>query len=168
MSQLTVHSPRVEHIALADAHDSALKGCEPLFVPTEQVFTDDRGWSIMNQLQGVLDPGGQINFSCQYPKVVKAWHRHQFQTDFWLCLLGHIKAGVYRETDGRAWSIVLGEKRPGVLIIPPLLWHGAATLGDRSADLLYYVTRIFDPGNPDEQRRPFDSIDGFDWGAQHR
>ena len=79
-----------------------------------------------------------------------------------------IQSCLVRETDGRAWSIVLSEKRPGVLIVPPLLWHGAATLGDRSAGLLYYVTRTFDLKNPDEQRRPFDSIEGFDWGAQHR
>jgi dTDP-4-dehydrorhamnose 3,5-epimerase len=139
---------------------------EPAFVP-QSFFTDDRGWSLMNQLQGVMSPEGQVNFSVQYPGVVKAWHRHHKQTDFWLCLTGHIKAGVHREEDGRSWCLVTGEKRPGILIIPPPLWHGAATVGDSQAGLLYYVTHAYDARNPDEDRRAFDGVPGFPWGVRH-
>ena len=62
------------------------------------------------------------------------------QTDFWLVLMGHIKVGIHRD-DGRTWRTVIGEKRPGILIIPPPLWHGAATVGHEPAGLLYYVTQ---------------------------
>lgn len=121
----------------------------------------------MNQLQGVLSDQGQVNFSVQYPGVIKAWHRHQKQTDFWLCLQGHIKADVYDESGGTAWQLVIGEKNPGVLIIPPPLWHGAATVGPVSAGLLYYVTHGYDPDRPDEDRRAYDSVEGFPWRVQH-
>lgn len=167
MAGLKMETPRRFDGAVADAFESASTACEPIFVPFAY-FTDDRGWSIMNQLQGVMGPSGQVNYSVQYPGVVKAWHRHQMQADFWLCLHGHVRVGVYREADKRAWSAVIGEKRPGVVVIPPPLWHGAATVGDQWAGLLYYVTRSYDPADPDEQRQPFDGVEGFDWQVQHR
>lgn len=139
----------------------------PLFVPAQH-FADDRGWSLMNQLQGVMTPEGQVNFSVQYPGVIKAWHRHAKQTDFWICLLGHIKVGVYDRDTGNAWSIVIGEKRPGVVVIPPPLWHGAATVGDTQAGLLYYVTHAYDPAAPDEERANHDAFPGFPWQLEHK
>ena len=151
---------------LPAVHEHAKAHNEPVFVPA-QLFTDDRGWSMMNQMQGVMGPQGQINFSVQYPGVVKAWHRHALQTDFWICLQGHIKVGVYRETDNVAWLMVIGEKRPGVMVIPPPLWHGAATCGDTPAGLLYYVTHAYNAAKPDEDRRAHDSVAGFPWHVRH-
>ncbi len=144
----------------------ALAEHEPVFVPSKH-FADDRGWSLMNQLQGVLSPKGQVNFSTQYPGVIKAWHRHKKQTDFWLVLRGHLKVGVHRQTDGAAWACVTGEKRPGTVIIPPTLWHGAATVGPESAGLLYFVSEAYDPANPDEERMDHDGFAGFPWEVQH-
>jgi dTDP-4-dehydrorhamnose 3,5-epimerase len=159
-------APRVVQATIAEAHAAARDGAEPVFVPAA-VHADDRGWSIMNQLQGVMTPEGQVNYSVQYPGVIKAWHRHAKQTDFWICLNGHIKAGIYREDDGASWLAVVGEKKPGVLIIPPPLWHGAATVGHEPAGLLYYVTHAYNPAEPDEDRRPHDSVEGFPWGVRH-
>eukprot|EP01026_Neomeris_dumetosa_P001629 TRINITY_DN104074_c0_g1_i1.p2 TRINITY_DN104074_c0_g1~~TRINITY_DN104074_c0_g1_i1.p2 ORF type:complete len:188 (-),score=25.02 TRINITY_DN104074_c0_g1_i1:94-657(-) len=137
--------------SLAEAYRHAHEVGEPRFVPTS-VHADDRGWSLMNQMLGVLDPAGQVNYSVQYPGVIKAWHRHEIQTDFWLCVMGNLKVGVHRETDGQSWLAVVGEKRPGVVVIPPPLWHGAATVGPTSAGLLYYVTKAYDPAAPDEEQ----------------
>lgn len=149
------------------AHEQAADQSIPMFVPASH-YADDRGWSLMNQLQGVMSPQGQVNFSVQYPGVVKAWHRHTRQTDFWIGLTGHIKVGVYDQSSERAWSIVIGEKRPGVVVIPPPLWHGAATVGDSPAGLLYYVTHAYDPANPDEERTSPDAFPGFPWQVEHR
>jgi dTDP-4-dehydrorhamnose 3,5-epimerase len=161
-----LQSPRVFAGTWPEAHDAAIKNNEPVFVPVGH-YADDRGWSLMNMLQGVLGPTGQVNFSMQYPGVIKAWHRHDKQTDFWCCLMGHLKVGVYREADGAAWMTITGEKKPGVLIIPPPLWHGAACVSSEPAGLLYYVTHAYDPAKPDEHRRPFDSVEGFPWGTRH-
>jgi dTDP-4-dehydrorhamnose 3,5-epimerase len=159
-------APRTMQAPLAEAHAAALQQKEPIFVPAS-LYTDDRGWSLMNQMQGVMSPQGQINYSVQYPGVIKAWHRHAKQTDFWICLNGHIKVGVAREEDNTRWLLVIGEKRPGVMIIPPPLWHGAATVGDAPAGLFYYVTHAYDAKQPDEQRRAHDSIAGFPWHVRH-
>jgi len=148
------------------AEQAAREACAPLFVPVT-AYTDDRGWSLMNLLPGAMSDRGQMNYSVQYPGVVKAWHRHDHQTDFWCCLSGHLKAGVFRTSDGQAWMQIMGEKRPGVLVIPTPLWHGAACVGPDSAGLLYYVTRRYDPVQPDEHRRPWDSLEGFPWATMH-
>lgn len=157
--------PQIE-ADVASAYRRALAESEPVAVPI-RVYADDRGWSLMNQLQGVMSGDGQINYSVTYPGVIKAWHRHALQTDFWLCLTGHLKAGIHRD-DGRTWRTVIGDRRPAVLIIPPTLWHGAATVGHEPAGLLYYVTRAYNVQQPDEERREFDSITGFTWSVEHK
>ena len=165
IATLDVRKP--QHAPTASAgFELALAAGEPVFVPAAY-FADDRGYSLMNQLQGVLSDQGQINFSTQHPGVIKAWHRHRKQTDFWMCLHGHLKVGVFDEDLGVAWLLVIGEKNPGTVIIPPPLWHGAATVGPEPAGLLYYVTHAYDPKAPDEDRRPHDSVEGFPWDVRH-
>ncbi len=154
------------HGSFSEAAERAADQLEPVFVPVH-VHADDRGWSLMNLMTGVLREQGQVNFSVQYPGAIKAWHRHRLQTDYWTCVTGQLKAGVFREDDGRAWVQVMGEHKPGVLIIPPPLWHGATAVGPTSAGLLYYVTHAYNPEAPDEQRRSHSSIDGFPWGVRH-
>jgi len=149
-----------------EGYEYALDTSSPVFVPAAY-FTDDRGYSLMNQLQGVMSDRGQVNFSTQHPGVIKAWHRHHKQTDFWMCLHGHLKVGVYDEDASAAWMLVIGERNPGTLIIPPPLWHGAATVGAQPAGLLYYVTHSYNAEEPDEDRRPHDSVEGFPWETRH-
>ncbi|MCK4872268.1 MAG: hypothetical protein KAS72_06050 [Phycisphaerales bacterium] len=150
----------------AAAHREALDANEPRLVPASH-YTDDRGWSLMNLMTGVLSPEGQINFSIQYPGAIKAWHRHRIQTDFWCVLTGHLVVGVVRDEDGVCWKLTLGEKRPGIAIIPPTLWHGATVAGPTSAGLLYFVTHAYDPANPDEERCPYDRFPDFSWDIAH-
>ena len=164
---MQIQSPPRCDRPLHEAFEIAVDQRTPQFVPTAH-FTDDRGWSLMNQMQGVLSPEGQINFSMQYPGVIKAWHRHALQTDFWMCLVGHLKVGIYDQDADRAWSIVIGEKRPGTVIIPPPLWHGAATVGHTPAGLLYFVTHQYDPDKPDEERAAHDAFPGFPWQVEHK
>ena len=153
--------------SLKESFELAQSSNIPQFVPTSH-FTDDRGWSLMNQMQGVMSDQGQVNFSVQYPGVIKAWHRHSLQTDFWMGLWGHLKVGVYDQETQTAWSIVIGEKRPGTVIIPPPLWHGAATVGNIPAGLLYYVTHSYNPAQPDEERTTPDAFPGFPWQVEHK
>lgn len=150
-----------------EAHELSKAEVEPVFVPIKP-FADDRGWSLMNLLAGAMTDQGQINFSVQYPGAVKAWHRHDRQSDFWVCLTGHLKVGLHRESDGVTWLQILGEKHPGVLFIPPPLWHGATVVGPTSAGLLYYVTAMFNPEQPDEHRMPWDAVEGFPWGIRNQ
>ncbi|MFG0329792.1 MAG: hypothetical protein ACF8PN_07845 [Phycisphaerales bacterium] len=159
--------PRIMRSSVAEASAHAHAEREPVFVPADS-YVDDRGWSVLNLLQGVLRPEGQVNYTALFPGVIKAWHRHQKQADFWIAGCGHIRAGIHREDDDQTWTIIFGEKNPGTLIIPPPLWHGAATVGPTTATLLYYVTQSYDPNHPDEERRPYDALPDFPWTTQHR
>lgn len=152
--------------SLAVAARIAKEREEPILFPVA-VFADDRGWSMVNQFQSVLSPAGQVNYSVQYPGVIKAWHRHQKQTDFWLCIRGMIKVGIHRDCDNRAWMAIVGEMSSAVIVIPPMLWHGVATIGPDPAGLLYYVTEAYNPDAPDEERRAWDVTD-FPWQQVHR
>ena len=163
---MDIRTPRTFTGPWTEAHELAKAELEPVFVPVTP-YADDRGWSLMNLFCGVMSDQGQINFSTQYPGVIKAWHRHDLQTDFWNCLTGHLKVGVHRESDSVSWLHIIGEQRPGVLIIPPPLWHGAACVGPTSAGLLYYVTHAYDPANPDEHRKPFDWLAEFPWEVRN-
>ncbi len=152
--------------SFADAWAEARAANEPRLVEI-RAFADDRGWSYMNLMTGVLD-GGQVNVSVQHPGVVKAWHRHVKQTDFWCGLAGHLKVGVWRDSDNASWQAVIGDRRPAVVVIPPTLWHGAATVGPDPATLLYYVSEVYVPSQPDEERCAFDALPGFTWAVEHR
>lgn len=160
------------NLSMPEALAEARATREPRLVP-QPVYADDRGFSFMNQFVGVLGPasggdGGQVNYSVQYPGVIKAWHRHAKQTDFWLCLTGHLKVGVFDQDSGRAWQAVIGDRRPAAAIIPPPLWHGAATVGPSPAGLLYYVTHAFNASAPDEERAAHDAFVGFPWHVEHK
>ena len=142
----------------------------PVFVPWD-TYLDDRGWSLMNLFQGGVLAGGQINYSHIYPGTVKAWHAHDYQMDFWVCLHGHIKVGVWDEEVDQLWHKYVGDRAPAVIIIPPGLWHGLTVIGPEPAGLLYYVDREYNPENPDERRMELHSPHGPPaqfWDVQHR
>lgn len=147
---------------ISDALQAAIAQRTPLLVHIAP-FTDDRGWSFMNLFQRVMTPEGQVNLSVQYPGVIKAWHRHEHQTDLWLCTSGHVRLGVYDQDAPRAWHTVMGERAPYIAVIPAGLWHGASTVGPALATILYYVTRAYQPSQPDEERMPHDAVMGFEW-----
>ena len=160
---LSVKRPAVCSDPPAVAYARALELQEPVFLPAAY-FCDDRGWSVMNQMQGVMSAEGQINYSVQHPGVIKAWHRHA--PDRFL----DVSAGTSRSactTGQTSPGCRCSARSPGVLIIPPPLWHGAATIGAEPAGLLYYVTKAYNPKSPDEERRAHDSVPGFPWGTRH-
>jgi dTDP-4-dehydrorhamnose 3,5-epimerase-like enzyme len=120
-----------------------------------QPFADHRGRSFMGLMAGVLD-GGQINYSVQHPTVIKAWHRHALQTDYWCVVHGIMRVGVMEHAGPRRWLTDVGESSPVIVVIPATLWHGVQTMSSTDAGLLYYVDQIYNTKNPDEDRRPHD------------
>lgn len=141
-----------QDIPLTIAFEQCLETHTPAMYPLTH-YVDERGFSLMQLYRGVLH-GGQINYSIQYPGIVKAWHKHIKQTDFWCVLHGMLKVGIMSDDGKQKWLANVGEHKPGIIIIPPGLWHGAKTLGNTNAGLLYYVTEEYNQYNPDEQRQP--------------
>ncbi len=62
-------------------------------------WLDDRGFSYMDIFSGT-SMEGQVNYSVVNPGVIKAWHRHKHQTDYWMIVSGDAKIGLYDQDKG--------------------------------------------------------------------
>ena len=138
-----------------------------------KVYPDDRG--MFTELVKVTDafidphPFAQISHTVTFPGVIKAFHWHSLQIDYWYCIVGSIRVALadLREdsgTTGEQATIILGEWNRQVLRIPPLVAHGYQVLGPTPAQLIYYTTQPYNPQQPDEERIPWDDpLIGYDW-----
>ncbi|HAI38861.1 MAG TPA: hypothetical protein DCM40_12440, partial [Maribacter sp.] len=98
---------------------------------------DDRAQRYLDVFED-LGPG-QINVSyVNSTKHVVAWHKHNIQTDYWVCVKGSFKVGLATETDGAQFEY-LSDRNPRVLKIPPGIYHGYKALEPGSI-LMYYLT----------------------------
>ncbi len=119
-------------------------------------------------------PFAQISHTVTFPGVIKAFHWHNHQTDYWYCVAGSIRVGLVdlradSPTAGQTMSFILGEWGRQVIKIPPGVAHGYQVLGHQPAQLIYYTTRPYDPQHPDEERIAWDDPSlGFDWTIKNR
>ena len=98
----------------------------------------------------------QVNLSYSYPGIVRAWHRHlRGQVDYFLVLKGAMKICAYDDETRKMVEIVASEKKPSIVRIPGKYWHGTKTVSSEPSLTVYFVTRLYDYGNPDEHRRPW-------------
>jgi dTDP-4-dehydrorhamnose 3,5-epimerase len=96
----------------------------------------------------------QANFSITFPGIIRAWHRHvRGQVDYFICLKGAIKIGVYDDKTSELNEITSNGQVLQIVRVPGFYWHGFKNVGDEQAMLLYFTTRLYDASNPDEERR---------------
>lgn len=127
---------------------------------------DDRGFfvELLRKDWKELSEGDvfvQSNMSMSYPGIIRAWHRHaRGQVDYFIVLRGALKVGIYddrenSETRGQLDEVVLSSEKLQILRVPGYYWHGSKTVSSERSLLLYFVTRLYDYENPDEERRPW-------------
>jgi dTDP-4-dehydrorhamnose 3,5-epimerase len=103
------------------------------------------------------DTIAQANFSFTYPDVIRAWHRHlRGQVDYFLALKGLIKICAFDDKTNEVDEIISSGMDMQVVRMPGHYWHGFKALGNEPAMLLYFTTNLYDPSNPDEERRAWD------------
>jgi len=101
----------------------------------------------------------QANLSYSYPGMIRAWHRHsRGQVDYFIVLRGALKICAYDDgveslTRGQMTETIASEERLQVVRVPGFYWHGTKSLGDIPALAVYCVNRLYNPQNPDEERR---------------
>jgi len=140
------------------------------------VNLDDRGWltEVLRFDDDFFKEIKQSNYTETYPGVIKAFHWHKKQWDFWFVVSGSAQVVLYdlREnssTKGETNVFYLGDQNRSIVAIPPGVVHGYRVLGDKTLGLVYYTTEGYDPNNPDEQRIAFnDPKIGFDWKTKNR
>jgi dTDP-4-dehydrorhamnose 3,5-epimerase len=121
---------------------------------------DERGYfaEIMRKdLKEVFDEDiVQANHSFTYPNIVRAWHRHKRgQKDYFLVLRGVAKICAYDEVTHELDEIVSNGEELQIVRIPGNYWHGFKALGNEPVYLIYFVNKLYDYNNPDEERRPW-------------
>lgn len=110
---------------------------------------------------------GQWSHTQSFTGVIKAWHVHHRQTDWWYVAIGSIRVALYDSrtgspTSGQTMEILMGEPYGArVLRIPPGVAHGYKVL-EGPAHLFYLTSQVYDP--QDEGRLPHDDpAIGYDW-----
>lgn len=122
-------------------------------------FSDERGFFteiFRNDWKNLLgeDEIVQANFSITYPGIIRAWHRHvRGQTDYFIVAKGVVKICAFDESTREIDEIVSTGENIQVVRIPGNYWHGFKVMGNKTAWLLYFTTRLYDYQNPDEERR---------------
>jgi dTDP-4-dehydrorhamnose 3,5-epimerase len=107
------------------------------------------------------------------PGRIKGWGMHKVQSDRYLTLSGRLRVVLY---DGRVHSptyeryaeFQFTDETPGLLLIPPGVWHADQNTGDEDAVLVNFPTRAYDPDRPDKYR--IDVAGGqipFDWSLKN-
>jgi len=131
---------------------------------------DERGYfeEIIRVTDDIFKEGfGQWSHSFMVAGVVKAWHVHKTQIDWWFCVSGQIKAALfdtrkesstYRELN----EFTLGDTPNNIVVkIPPGVAHGMKVI-EGPCHFVYLTSGIYN--SEEEGRIPFDDRDiGYDW-----
>jgi dTDP-4-dehydrorhamnose 3,5-epimerase len=110
---------------------------------------------------------GQWSVSMMYPGVIKAWHIHKIQTDWWYIARGVIKVALHdlrdgSPTRGTTMEHLMGDDLPATVVrIPPGVAHGCRCLNG-PATLFYITSHIYNPSDEGRIRHDDPSI-GYDW-----
>ena len=142
------------------------------------VWPDDRGYflEVARIGQGLVTDfpfaSTQVSTALNYPGIIKAFHYHKFQTDYWVPAAGLLQVALVdlrrgSRTYGVKNTLYVGTLRPWQLLIPPGVAHGYKVIGEQPSVLVYVTDRIYDP--KDEGRIPYnDTAIAYDWELQHK
>ena len=110
---------------------------------------------------------GQWSHSLMYTGVIKAWHVHEKQVDWWYAANGVVKVALHDTRPNSAtyrhtMEFLLGDNQSArVVRIPPGVAHGCKCISG-PANLFYVTSQTYNP--VDEGRIPHDDMTiGYDW-----
>jgi dTDP-4-dehydrorhamnose 3,5-epimerase len=147
---------------------------EGVAVKELNLIPDERGFllEVLRSDDPLFQRFGQAYITAAYPGVVKAWHYHTKQTDHFCVVKGMAKVVLYdaREgspTHGEVNEFCIGEQRPRLVVIPPLVYHGYKNIGTELVLLLNLPTEVYNYAEPDEHRAPpHGGGVPYDWGRR--
>ncbi|MBC7224604.1 MAG: dTDP-4-dehydrorhamnose 3,5-epimerase family protein [Anaerolineae bacterium] len=139
-----------------------------------RLIPDERGF-LMEMLRSdweEFQKFGQVYVTAVYPGVVKGWHYHKIQTDYFICIAGMAKVVLYdaREdspTYGEINEFFMGTQNPMLLVIPPGVMHGFKGISQEMTLIVNVPTELYNYDEPDEYRLPAhtDQIP-YDWARK--
>ena len=104
----------------------------------------------------------QVHVTTTLAGRIRAWGLHQVSTDRLFVVSGLVRIVVYdgREsspTAGRINEFTVSERNPGLLVIPPNLYHGWKNIGRSEAVIINMPDRMYNYEAPDALDLPWDS-----------
>jgi dTDP-4-dehydrorhamnose 3,5-epimerase len=138
-----------------------------------RLLPDERGY-LMEMLRAddeIFQKFGQVYLSVAYPGVVKGWHYHKIQTDYFVIVRGMMKVVLYdgrpdSQTRGEINEFFMGELNSLLVVIPPGVLHGMKAVGGEPGYLVNCPTEPYAYDEPDEYRvDPHDNDIPYDWAA---
>ncbi len=142
------------------------------------LWPDDRGYflEVARLGQGLAahfpPESTQVSAAVNYPGIIKAFHYHRHQTDYWVPMAGMFQVALVdlrqgSPTHGLRNTLYVGSLRPWQLVIPPGVGHGYKVIGNDPSVLVYVTDRHYNPA--DEGRVPYnDPGINYDWELQHK
>ena len=167
--------PGIGKIILSPTSPDLISGVE---ISPFALWPDDRGYflEVARLGQGLVAEfpaaSTQISTALNYPGIIKAFHYHKFQTDYWVAAAGLLQVALVdlrcgSRTFGVKNTLYIGALRPWQLLIPPGVAHGYKVIGEQPSVLVYITNRTYDP--QDEGRIPHnDTAIAYDWELQHK
>lgn len=136
-----------------------------------KTFADRRGY--FRELIRVTDDPffdvgfGQWSHSFMFDGIIKAWHYHKIQTDYFYVVSGVARIGLcdlrpdsftYKQT----MDFVMGDHQSAQIVrIPPGIAHGVKAI-QGPVNLMYMMSHTYNPN--DEIKIPYNTPDiNFDW-----
>ena len=109
-------------------------------------------------------PVVQVHTTTTFAGRIRAWGLHRRSTDRLFVVSGLVKFVVFdgRVDIGSSGAInefIVSEKNPGLLIIPPNLYHGWKNIGTNEAVIINMPTVLYSYVAPDAFDLPWDSAE---------
>lgn len=131
-----------------------------------KVIPDERGrlMEILRADDEGFDRFGQVYLSTTYPGVVKGWHLHKVQDDFFACVRGMVKLVIYDARDdspthGMVKEYYIGDHNPQLVKVPAGTYHGWKCISQEESFVINIPSEPYDYDSPDEFRAPWDTPD---------
>ena len=120
-------------------------------VPLRKI-PDERGM-IMHMLKSTdshFEKFGEIYFSTAYPGIIKGWHEHKKQVQFYAVIKGMIKLVLYdnrpkSKTYKTLMELFIGEENYQLVRIPTGIINGYKTISRETAIVANCATLVHDP-----------------------
>jgi dTDP-4-dehydrorhamnose 3,5-epimerase len=136
-----------------------------------RLIPDERGW-LMEILRGddatLFEKFGQVYISGTYPGVVKAWHYHKHQIDFFACVMGMVKLVLVDTRDGSPTrgavnEFFIGTQSALLVRVPNLVYLGWKCISPEPALVVNVPTEPYRYDDPDEYRLEPHGTLAYDW-----
>lgn len=115
-----------------------------------KVHLDERGYLYEVIHEQEVEKIAYCYVTVCFPRAVHAWHFHAVHADHLCCVAGVAKVQLvdlrsWSQTKGQSQVIVLSGAMPQLLMFPPGILHGFASIADSTAMLLSAPPTLYNP-----------------------